>query len=114
MDISLQGYNSRYVTFLLKDPQTAQPGDLVAMSGDNQVDRATGGKFVGVLHSRRGEYGLVQTGGFARLGYTGSDPAVGFAHLAAAAGGGVTAGEDGREVIVTSVDPTAKLLGVLF
>ena len=71
-DICLQGYNSRYITMLCDGE--AAPGDLVVMSANNTVKKATSGKFMGVIHSMRGEYALIQTGGFTVLHYSGEDP----------------------------------------
>ena len=105
-DICLQGYNSRYIT--MQADGKMEPGDLVVMSGNNTVKKAAAGKFVGVAHAVRGDYVLVQTGGFAVLPYSGTAPTVGFATLAA------DSNADGREVLVTEVDATAKTVGVLF
>ena len=67
--VSLQGYNSKYVTMLVKGELKA--GDLVAMGGNNTVEKAVNKRFVGVAHAIRDGYALVQTGGFAVLGYSG-------------------------------------------
>ena len=91
-----------------------EPGDLVVMSGNNTVKKAAAGKFVGVAHAVRGDYVLVQTGGFAVLPYSGTAPTVGFATLAADSNADATASASGREVLVTEVDATAKTVGVLF
>ena len=64
--VSLQGYNSKYVTMLVKGELKA--GDLVAMGGNNTVEKAVNKRFVGVAHAIRDGYALVQTGGFAVLG----------------------------------------------
>lgn len=109
---SLQGYNSRYIT--LKCDGSAKPGDLVVMSENNTVKKAVSGKFMGVLHSLRGEYGLVQTGGFVVLHYSGIDPEVGFQNIAADASGDGVKSDSGREVLVIEVDPSAKNAGILF
>lgn len=63
--VSLQGYNSKYVTMLVKGELRA--GDLVAMGGNNTVEKAVNKRFVGVAHAIRDGYALVQTGGFAVL-----------------------------------------------
>ena len=104
-DICLQGYNSRYIT--MQADGKMEPGDLVVMSGNNTVKKAAAGKFVGVAHAVRGEYVLVQTGGFAVLPYSGTA-------LAADSNADATASASGREVLVTEVDATAKTVGVLF
>ena len=108
-DICLQGYNSRYIT--MQADSKMEPGDLVVMSGNNTVKKAAAGKFVGVAHAVRGEYVLVQTGGFAVLPYSGTAPTVGFATLAADSNADATASASGREVLVTEVDATAKTVG---
>ena len=111
-DICLQGYNSRYIT--MQADGKMEPGDLVVMSGNNTVKKAAAGKFVGVAHAVRGDYVLVQTGGFAVLPYSGTAPTVGFATLAADSNADATTSASGREGLVTEVDATAKTVGVLF
>lgn len=108
----LQGYNSRYIT--MKCSGKAAPGDLVVMSGNNIVKKAASGKFMGVIHSMRDEYALVQTGGFVVLHYSGEDPAVGFVKLASDAAGDAVKSDSGREVLVIEVDTTEKNVGILF
>ena len=49
--VSLQGYNSKYVTMLVKGELKA--GDLVAMGGNNTVEKAVNKRFVGVAHAIR-------------------------------------------------------------
>ncbi len=111
-NISLQGYNSRYITMLCE--KGAAVGDLVAMSKNNTVKKAVGEKFIGVVHSIRGEYALVQTGGFAVVHYSGEDPKVGFETLLTDSNADAVKGTEGREVLVTEVDSTAKNIGILF
>ena len=111
-DICLQGYNSRYITMLCDGE--AAPGDLVVMSANNTVKKATSGKFMGVIHSMRGEYALIQTGGFTVLHYSGEDPTVGFVGLMADSNADAVKGEGGREVLVTEVDTAARNVGILF
>ena len=106
--VSLQGYNSKYVTMLVKGELKA--GDLVAMGGNNTVEKAVNKRFVGVAHAIRDGYALVQTGGFAVLGYSGNAPAVGFAKMQADA----VLNEGGGEVLVTEVDTVNKSVGILF
>ena len=111
-EICMQGFNSQYVT--MKCEGTAEPGDLVVMCADNTVKKAASGKFAGVVRSMRGEYALVQTGGFAVLHYSGSDPQVGFIKLAADSKADAVLSESGREVLATEVNTTAKNVGILF
>lgn len=84
------------------------------MSANNTVKKATSGKFMGVIHSMRGEYALIQTGGFTVLHYSGEDPTVGFVGLMADSNADAVKGEGGREVLVTEVDTAAKNVGILF
>lgn len=112
MDISLQGYNAKYATFIASIGLKA--GDLVSVSANNQVSSVTSGKFVGVVRSVRGNYALVQTSGYVSVPYSGGTaPSLGFQSIAAAAGG-VASSDSGREVIVTSVDSVNKSVGILF
>lgn len=112
MAIRLQGYNSRYITFLAEGE--LEPGNTVILSENDTVKRAASGKFAGLAHSLRGQYALIQTGGFAESRYSGTAPSVGFQKLAADADAGVTVSEQGREVLITSVDPANKTVGFLF
>ena len=50
-DICLQGYNSRYITMLCDGE--AAPCDLVVMSANNTVKKATSGKFMGVSKAQQ-------------------------------------------------------------
>lgn len=109
--VSSQGYNSKYVTMLVKGELKA--GDLVAMGGNNTVEKAVNKRFVGVAHAIRDGYALVQTGGFAVLGYSGNTPAVGFAKMQADANADAVLNEGG-EVLVTEVDTVNKSVGILF
>lgn len=111
-DICLQGYNSRYITMLAEGEMA--PGDLVAMSANNTVKKAVSGKFMGIVHSMRGEYALIQTGGFAVLHCSGELPTVGFASLLADSNADTVKGDGGREVLVTEVDSESQNIGVLF
>ena len=110
--VSLQGYNSKYVTMLVKGELKA--GDLVAMGGNNTVEKAVNKRFVGVAHAIRDGYALVQTGGCAVLGYSGKAPAVGFAKMQADANADAVLNEGGGEVLVTEVDTVNKSVGILF
>lgn len=112
MDVSLQGYCARYATFLASPNLTS--GDIVAVVSDNRVDKISSGAFVGVVHTVRGIYALVQTAGVVTLPYSGdSPPAFGFGTLAVS-GNGVASSSVGRQVTVTSVDAVNKTVSFLF
>ena len=80
----------------------------MAMGGNNTVEKAVNKRFVGVAHAIRDGYALVQTGGFAVLGYSGNAPAVGFAKMQADANADAVLNEGGGEVLVTEVDTVNK------
>lgn len=111
-EICMQGFNSQYIT--MRCEGAAEPGDLVVMSADNTVKKASSGKFAGVVRSVRGEYALIQTGGFAVVHYSGSNPQVGFIKLEADSSADAVLSESGREVLATEVDEAAKNVGILF
>lgn len=112
-DICLQGYNSKYIT--MKCAGEADAGDLLVMDSNNTVKKAAAGKFIGILHSLRGEYALVQTGGYAVVPYSGDTaPTLGFSTLAADSNADAVVNAAGREVLVVEVDTTAKKAGILF
>lgn len=112
MEISLQGYNSKYVT--LKTEGKIEAGDMVAISSNNTVKKAVAGKFAGQVKSVRGSYALVQTGGYVEARYSGTLPTVGFIKMAADANAGLTTSDTGREVMVTSVDASETIVGLMF
>lgn len=111
-NISLQGYQSNYIT--MRCEKGAAAGDLVAMSQNNTVKKATEGKFMGIVHSVRGEYALIQTGGFAVVHYSGEAPKVGYESFLADSNADAVKGSGGREVLVTEVDSATKNIGILF
>lgn len=112
MDVSLQGYCARFATFVASPNLSA--GDIVAVVSNNCVDKIANGAFVGVVHTVRGIYALVQTAGVVTLPYSGdSPPGFGFATLAVS-GDGVAPSSVGRQVTVTSVDPVNKTVSFLF
>lgn len=112
MKVSLQGYNSHYITLMAGGDLAA--GDLVQISANATVEKATSGKFAGIVHSVRDGFVLVQTSGYAQLGYSGATaPVLGYNFLAAAEQGSAVNAQ-GREVLVVELDPAQKRIGILF
>jgi len=114
MKVSLQGYHSRYATFEAQGELA--PGDLVQLCGSMTVQKATSGKFAGVARSVRDGFALIQTGGYAQVGYSGNKPAFGFVSLEAQPGGGsqTKVSDAGRQVLVVEVDESQAKAGILF
>lgn len=75
---------------------------------------AAGDQFCGVTASLRGGCAGVVVRGFVTASYTGTEPSVGYAALAADGAGGVkTAASGGREVLVAEVDTVNQTLTML-
>ena len=112
MDISLNGFGEKAVTFAAADGVLA--GMPVKLTASGTVGPcAAGDVFCGVALNVRGGYASVQLGGYVILPFNGTAPAVGYQSLAAAAGGKIAAGETGRSLLVTDVDEAAKTCGII-
>ena len=112
MEISLQGYNAKYVT--LQAEGELQAGDLVVMAGAHTVKKGDTGRMVGIVQAVRGDFALVQTGGHAVVPYTDSGaPTVGF-ETAAISGAGLAKSAEGGSVLVLGVNESDKTMEILF
>lgn len=113
MDISLNGYGENAATFKAQDGVTV--GAPVKMAANGTVGAcAAGDAFCGVALNLHGGYAAVQLGGYTQVHYTGTAPAVGYQTLAADASGTVKAvTTGGRSILVTDVDDTAKICGII-
>jgi hypothetical protein len=113
MKISLNGCGENVATFEAESTVTA--GVPVKMTGNGVVGVcADKDHFCGVAISVRGGFAAVQLGGYAQVPYSGADaPAVGYQTLSGTADGKVQAEGTGRSILVTDVDDTAKLCGIV-
>lgn len=80
------------------------------ISGNGQVGKCNAGeKFCGVAATPRGGYVGVVLGGFVTVPYTGNTPTTGYGMLSADGTGGVKVdATNGRQILVVSVDTSAK------
>lgn len=106
MKVSYEGIGEMAATFQAGTGVAA--GQVVKMSGSGMVDGCNvGDRFCGVALAPVDGYAAVQVGGFAKVKYTGTAPAVGFVKLSADGQGGVQVDEAGGELLVVAVDESA-------
>lgn len=92
MNISFEGIGEVIATFLAEEDSEVKPGDVVCLTGNDQVGLGEAGDIpcgVAATVSKDGCVG-VQIGGLAEVSYSGSAPAVGWNMLAANGEGGVS------------------------
>jgi hypothetical protein len=113
MKIALNGFNENVATLEAESGVTA--GMPVKMTGNGVVGAcADKNAFCGVAVSVRGGFAAVQLGGYVQVPYSGTTaPAVGYQTLSATADGKVQADTAGRSILVTDVDTTAKVCGII-
>ena len=112
MNVSFGGIGEIAATF--KTSGTVNKGNLVKMaSGGTVAACAEDDRFCGVALSVAADgFATVQLRGFARVGYTGTAPTVGYAKLLAGAANKVAADDDGDEYLVIEVDTSASTVGI--
>ena len=111
MKVSFSGYGEKVLTFETDGEITA--GVPVAVTGNGTVGPCAAGQaFCGVAVSAREGLAAVQLCGYARLPYSGA-MAVGYRTVAGADGGKIQTAETGRSVLVTDVDESAAVCGVI-
>ena len=112
MNISLNGYGEQVATFEAEAGVTA--GMPVKMTGNGVVGAGAAlDAFCGVAVSVRGGFAAVQLGGYVKVAYSGTAPAVGDQKLNCAGGGKVQAESTGRSLLVTDVDTAAQSCGII-
>lgn len=110
MDVNFIGYGENVATFIA-DRALTQAGVPVKISGNGTVTQcAANENFCGICVGVRDGYAAVQLSGYARF-ETVNQLTVGYQKLTAAANGKITAGQNGRELLV--VDSTATDAGVI-
>lgn len=104
MDISIQGYDTKFVT--LRADESCKKGCACTIAANGTAGLCTSGAFVGFIAGVAGDYALVQTSGAVSVPYSGTAPALGYTVVQADANGGIAAlgeGESaGRAVTVVS------------
>ena len=102
MEISLQGYNNKYVTMRVKSG--ANVGDSMDIVENNTSATAADQKApIGKLVSQNGEYGLIQTTGAMEFKYS-DKPELGYTAISSDGKGGIKPDDNGRFVIVTEIN----------
>ena len=110
MSISFHGIGQVCATFLGDGTE----GQVVKMSGKGTVAACSAGEsFCGVALCAKDDACAVQVAGFVTVPYSGTEPAPGYAALAADGSGGVKIVESGREYLVADADTTAKTVTIL-
>lgn len=110
--ISLKGFMEQTVTLLADE--SVENGAFVGMVDNEKVSKAADGeKFIGIVASCSNGAAAVTVKGYMEATYSGTAPALGFAKLVADANGGVKSSEDGRDVIVITVDAENSKIGFI-
>lgn len=110
MSVSFHGIGQVCATFLGDGTE----GQVVKMSGKGTVAACSAGEsFCGVALCAKDDACAVQVAGFVTVPYSGTEPAPGYAALAADGSGGVKSVESGREYLVADADTTAKTVTIL-
>ena len=110
MSVSFHGIGQVCATFLGDGTE----GQVVKMSGKGTVAACSAGEsFCGVALCAKDDACAVQVAGFVTVPYSGTEPAPGYAALAADGSGGVKSVESGREYLVAHADTTAKTVTIL-
>ena len=110
MSVSFHGIGQVCATFLGDGTE----GQVVKMSGKGTVAACSAGEsFCGVALCAKDDACAVQLAGLVTVPYSGTEPAPGYAALAADGSGGVKIVESGREYLVADADTTAKTVTIL-
>ena len=110
MSVSFHGIGQVCATFLGDGTE----GQVVKMSSKGTVAACSAGEsFCGVALCAKDDACAVQVAGFVTVPYSGTEPAPGYAALAADGSGGVKSVESGREYLVADADTTAKTVTIL-
>ena len=110
MSVSFHGIGQVCATFLGDGTE----GQVVKMSSKGTVAACSAGEsFCGVALCAKDDACAVQVAGFVTVPYSGTEPAPGYAALAADGSGGVKIVESGREYLVADADTTAKTVTIL-
>ncbi len=108
----LTGFDTKEVT--LYSDSDITPGMTVALTADSTgAIPASGEKFCGVCTDVRGRYITVALKGYAEASYSGTAPTVGYNTLAGDGKGNAAVNDNGRELLVASVDTAGKKFAVI-
>ena len=106
MEISFEGIGQVAATFAVTDD--IQPGMAVALTGDSTVGLGKAGDApCGMVLSVKNGMAAVQIAGMAKVGYSGTAPAVGYGIIAGDGAGKIkTATSGGINCLIVSVNTT--------
>lgn len=112
--VSLKGFDQKIVTF---ENNGASTGQLVYLSNDNTVSPANQNThFIGVCVTTNGKYASVLIGGYVEIKYATTKPTLGITKIKPASSSTIapdTAGENSRQCIVTMIDESSRLCGII-
>lgn len=112
MRVSLKGYGEQMVTMQATEEVTA--GMPVKMEGNGIVSPSQAGEdFCGVAVNVRDGLAAVQLAGYVTLPYTGTAPTVGYGALCGAENGKIKTDAAGRSLLITNVDTTNAVCGII-
>ena len=112
MKVSFEGIGEMVVTFDNGD-SGIPGGKVVKMAGNSAVAACGAGEvFMGLCLAADESIAAVQTEGYVKIPYSGTEPQVGYARLSADGEGGVKSDESGREYLVVDVDSAGGSLGL--
>ena len=112
MTTNFNGFNEKVLTFECESKISA--GTPVKMTANGKVAAAVAGdRFIGTCVYTRCGFAAVQVEGYVTLPYTSTAPTINYAKLVADGNGGVKTDTNGSEVVVLSVDTTAKTVGFI-
>ncbi len=110
--VSNKGFNDGFITLYTNG---VKAGGIVKIGAANTcAECVDGDKPVGILVNERNGIGSVQVCGYAKLAYSGTEPALGINYIAADGNGGIKADASGRAVIVLAVDTADQMVEVIF
>ena len=109
--ISNKGFLAEHITLLCPDEQTS--GAVAMKENDTCGNAVDNQEFLGVMTNNRNGVAAVQVKGYAEIGYTGDNVEVGIKKVCCNGEGGIKVSENGREVIVLSVDTASNTVTII-
>ncbi len=113
MEVSFNGFGEQVATF--EAESAVKAGSMVKMTANGTVGIcAEKEQFCGIVLSARDGFAAVQLGGYmGNVPYIGTDMAVGYKTVVAAANGKIQVDATGRSVLVIDVDTASSTCGFI-
>ena len=109
--ISNKGFLVEHITLLCEDNDTS---GVVCMKENNTCGiAASDDKFLGIMVNNRNGVAAVQVKGYAEIKYSGDALELGIEKVCCDGEGGIKSAENGREVIVLSVDTSDNTVSII-